>query len=79
MTNYNWKQVVVDNSCHRLLLFLLMAWALSQYEKMSLLVGMRRASSVEDTAKCVNIKLSAEDIVFMEDSIKDIQEAVLDK
>ena len=46
---------------------------------MSLLVGMRRASSVEDTAKCVNIKLSAEDIVFMEESIKDIQEAVLDK
>ena len=58
---------------------LVQAWALSQYEKMSLLVGMRRSSSVDDTAKCVDIKLSAEDIVFMEESIKDIQEAVLDK
>ena len=58
---------------------LVQAWALSQYEKMSLLVGMRRASSVEDTAKCVNIELSATDIASMEECIRDIQETVLDK
>ncbi len=58
---------------------LVQAWALSQYEKMSLLVGMRRSSSVEDTVKCVDINLSAEDIAFMEDSVKSIQETVLDK
>ncbi len=58
---------------------LVQAWALSQYEKMSLLVGMRRSSSVEDTARCVDIALTAEDIALMEDSVRSIQEAVLDK
>lgn len=55
------------------------AWALSQYDRMSLLVGMRRASSVEDTAKCMDICLSAEDIKRMEEAVKSIQVAVLDK
>ena len=55
------------------------AWALSQYDRMSLLVGMRRASSVEDTAKCLDIKLKAEDIKRMEEAVKAIQVAVLDK
>ncbi len=58
---------------------LVQAWALSQYEKLSLLVGMRRPSSVEDTARCVDLKLAEEDMDFMEDSVRDIQEAVLDK
>ena len=55
------------------------AWALSQYDRMSLLVGMRRASSVEDTAKCLDIRLKAEDIKRMEEAVKAIQVAVLDK
>ncbi|MGN1231790.1 MAG: aldo/keto reductase [Anaerotignum sp.] len=55
------------------------AWALSQYDRMSLLVGMRRASSVEDTAKCMDIRLSAEDIKRMEEAVKSIQVEVLDK
>lgn len=55
------------------------AWALSQYDRMSLLVGMRRASSVEDTAKCLDIKLKAEGIKRMEEAVKAIQVAVLDK
>ena len=55
------------------------AWALSQYDRMSLLVGMRRASSVEDTAKCLDIKLKAEDIKRIEEAVKAIQVAVLDK
>jgi len=55
------------------------AWALSQYDRMSLLVGMRRPSSVADTAKCLDIKLSPEEIRIMEDAVKAIQVAVLDK
>lgn len=58
---------------------LVQAWALSQYDRMSLLVGMRRASSVEDTVKCLDIKLRAEDIKRMEEAVKAIQVAVLDK
>lgn len=55
------------------------AWALSQYDRMSLLVGMRKASSVEDTVKCLDIRLRAEDIKCMEEAVKTIQVAVLDK
>lgn len=55
------------------------AWALSQYEKMSLLVGMRRTSSVEDTARCLDIELSPEEVTAMEDVVKSIQVEVLDK
>ena len=49
------------------------------YDRMSLLVGMRKASSVEDTVKCLDIKLRAEDIKCMEEAVKTIQVAVLDK
>lgn len=55
------------------------AWALSQYEKMSLLVGMRSPLSVEDTAKATEILLTADEITLMEDAVRDIQVAVLDK
>ncbi|MGN0136693.1 aldo/keto reductase [Anaerotignum sp.] len=55
------------------------AWALSQYDRMSLLVGMRRASSVEDTAKCIDINLRPEDVKRMEEAVKSIQVEVLDK
>ena len=40
---------------------------------MSLLVGMRKASSVEDTVKCLDIKLRAEDIKCMDEAVKTIQ------
>ncbi len=72
-----WKPLLEKYSCSYS--NLVQAWALSQYEKMSLLVGMRKSSSVEDTAKCIGICLSDEDIVFMENTVKGIQEAVLDK
>ena len=52
---------------------------MSQYDRMSLLVGMRKASSVEDTVKCLDIKLCDEDVKHMEDAVKAIQVAVLDK
>ena len=41
--------------------------------------GMRKASSVEDTVKCLDIRLRAEDIKCMEEAVKTIQVAVLDK
>ena len=55
------------------------AWALSQYEDMNLLVGMRRKKSVEDTVCSVTIDLKKEEIEMMEDSVKKIQVEVLDK
>ncbi|MBQ5950826.1 MAG: aldo/keto reductase [Lachnospiraceae bacterium] len=55
------------------------AWALSQYDRMSLLVGMRRPGSVADTAKCVDIALTPEAVRLMEDVVKRIQVEVLDK
>lgn len=55
------------------------AWALTQYDRMNLLVGMRRPESVADTARCIDIALTAEDVAFMENVVKDIQVEVLDK
>ena len=72
-----WKPLCEEYHCS--FATLVEAWALSQYDRMSLLVGMRKASSVEDTVKCLNIKLRAEDIKCMEEAVKTIQVAVLDK
>lgn len=55
------------------------AWALKQYAKMSLLVGMRTVSSVLDTAKCLDIPLSDSDAALMERCVASIQVPVLDK
>lgn len=55
------------------------AWALTQYDKMSLLVGMRKKSSVEDNIKCLDINLSNDDIARIEEIVKGIQVEVLDK
>lgn len=55
------------------------AWALSQFENMNLLVGMRKEKSVTDTVRSTEIELSDNDIKWMENTVKDIQVAVLDK
>ena len=55
------------------------AWALAQYPNMSLLVGMRRPASVADTARCLALRLSAEELALLEQSVKSIQVKVLDK
>ncbi|MBR5389834.1 MAG: aldo/keto reductase, partial [Clostridia bacterium] len=55
------------------------AWALTQYDKMSLLVGMRKPENVADTANCLAITLSDEEIRLMEATVADIQVEVLDK
>lgn len=55
------------------------AWALKQFDGMNLLVGMRRPATVADTARCIDIALTAEDAAFMEGVVKGIQVEVLDK
>lgn len=72
-----WKPLCEEHHCSYAQL--VEAWALTQYDRMNLLVGMRRPESVFDTAKCVDIILSPEEILMMEDSIRRIQVAVLDK
>ena len=72
-----WKPLCEEYHCS--FATLVESWALSQYDRMSLLVGMRKASSVEDTVKCLDIRLRAEDIKCMEEAVKTIQVAVLDK
>ncbi len=58
---------------------LALAWALAQYDNMSLLVGARKTAKLEDSVKALELKLDAADIAFMEETVKDIQEEVLDK
>jgi len=72
-----WEPICREHGCS--FAGLVEAWALSQYDRMNLLVGMRKASSVEDTAKCLDIKLSAEEVKLMEETVKSIQVEVLDK
>lgn len=58
---------------------LMEAWALTQDEGMNLLIGMRRPENVADTAKAVDIALSPEEVLAMEEIVKSIQVEVLDK
>ncbi len=55
------------------------AWALSQFDRMSLLVGMRKPRNVADTARCLAIELTPDEVRFMEEAVSAIQVAVLDK
>ena len=73
----SWKLICEAHGCSYATL--VEAWALSQYDKMSLLVGMRKPANVIDTAKCVDIVLSQQEIEQMEAVVKAIQVEVLDK
>ena len=55
------------------------AWALAQHPNMSLLVGMRKTANVADTVRCLELRLSPEELSLMENSVQEIQVAVLDK
>ena len=72
-----WEPICREHGCS--VAGLVEAWALSQYDRMNLLVGMRKASSVEDTARCLDIKLTGEEVKLMEETVKSIQVEVLDK
>ena len=72
-----WAPICAEHNCS--FAALVEAWALTQYDRMNLLVGMRKVKNVEDTAKCLDIKLSADEIKYMEEVVKPIQVEVLDK
>ena len=55
------------------------AWALTQFDRMSLLVGMRKPQNVADTVRCLDVVLSPDEVRLMEDAVASIQVAVLDK
>ena len=55
------------------------AWALAQDEGMNLLIGMRQPANVADTVKALDITLSREEVLAMEEIVKSIQVEVLDK
>ena len=55
------------------------AWALAQHPNMSLLVGMRKPANVADTVRCLELRLSPEELSMMEETVKAIQVEVLDK
>ncbi len=72
-----WKPLCAAHGCSYAAL--VEAWALTQFEQMSLLVGMRRPENVADTVKCLDVRLSPEEIAAMEETVKAIQVEVLDK
>ena len=55
------------------------AWALTQFQSMSLLVGMRRPENVAASAACLDVRLSPEEVLLMEETVRAIQVEVLDK
>ena len=72
-----WEPLCKEHDCS--FAALVEAWALKQYPNMSLLVGMRRRESVEDTVRCLDVHLSPDELALMEDVVRDIQVEVLDK
>ncbi len=72
-----WKPICEAHNCSYAAL--VEAWALSQYDRMNLLVGMRRTSNIADTVKCLDMNLTSDEICMMEEAVKEIQIAVLDK
>lgn len=72
-----WKPICEAHGCSYA--NLVEAWALNQYDRMNLLVGMRKIANVEDTVRCMEISLTEEECRAIENAVKDIQVEVLDK
>ena len=72
-----WEPIRAAHGCSFSQLF--EAWALAQYENMSLLVGMRKPKNVADNVACLDLTLSPEELSAMEEAAKPIQVEVLDK
>ena len=72
-----WEPIRAAHNCSFSQLF--EAWALAQYGNMSLLVGMRKPENVADTARCLDIVLTPDELASMEEAAKPIQVEVLDK
>ncbi len=72
-----WKPLCQAHNCSYAQL--VEAWALAQCPNMSLLVGMRKPANVADTVRCVDLKLTAQELSVIEDTVKAIQVEILDK
>ena len=72
-----WEPLCKEHRCS--FAALVEAWALAQYDRMNLLVGMRRPETVADTVRCLDVKLSPDELAYMEELVKPIQVEVLDK
>ena len=55
------------------------AWTLAQYPDMSLLTGFRRAETMEDTVKALDLVLEPEDLALLSEAAKPAQVKELDK
>ena len=58
---------------------LFQAWTLARYPEMSLLTGCRRAETLEDTVRALDLRLETEDLRRLSETAKEVQVAVLDK
>ncbi len=72
-----WEPIRAEHGCS--FAVLAESWALSQFEKMNLLIGMRRPETVFDTVKSLEIHLNQDEIQYMEKAVADVQVEVLDK
>ena len=72
-----WETIRAEHGCS--FAVLAESWALAQFEKMNLLVGMRRPETVFDTVKSLDVHLNQYEIQYMEKVVSDVQVEVLDK
>lgn len=72
-----WEPIRAAHGCSFPQLF--EAWALAQDPNMSLLVGMRKPANVRDTAACLDVNLTPDELAALEEAARPIQVEVLDK
>ena len=58
---------------------LIQAWTLRQYPDLSLLTGFRRAETIRDTVRCLDVRLSDEDAELMWNAALPAQVAEISK
>ncbi len=58
---------------------LMEAWTLAQHESMNILTGFRRIQTIQDTVKCLDLKLEAEDLDLISRTAVPAQVSQLDK
>lgn len=72
-----WKPLCEKYHCSYANLF--EAWALEQYDNISLLTGFRHKETIENTVKCFDVHLEPEDIRLLNNTVKGVQVKELDK
>ena len=72
-----WEPLCRDHGCSYAQMAI--AWAMAQYSRMNILVGMRKLMNIFDSVKAMDLHFSEEELVFIEDVVRGIQVEVLDK